>query len=628
MRNKVKSILILDTQTPIHESIDLIDLIVLWRGFTTDLSTDFISISKLIEQNAEILRAQYLALVYDLGQTCLNGQSLIENLKIRPDLSYWWMTLIAEKCNFAKSPHITDIIRIFAFVDWANGRSLECVTLASDNVELSECLSAWCENSGIDFHWLRLPVQTTMLSHARHVFISLPLVMQAWLWLLKYLWERWPLRGVGFLHWQKSSGRISFVSYFDNCFHDAAQQGIYSNRYWAHLPDVLGEQAVPSNWLHLYVKDDTFPTPMQAALALNNFNRSSKGLQSHVFLDSFLSSNVILKTFRDWFCLFFCAQRLQVVLNTKLANSTYLWPFLRADWDASMFGSVSMSNLLFLNLFEAAFNALPQQAQGLYLEENFAWEFGFIHAWRSNGHGRLIGIPHSTVRFWDLRYFSDPRNYQYTGSNALPLPDLVACNGPLMRSMLKQGRYPDCDLVDVEALRYLDYGQRQIAFTRIPTSPNEYIRLLVLGDYLSESSLFQMSLLQKAVSLLSYKLLITVKPHPNCPIQSSAYPLLHMHIRSDSISNLLSECDLAYTGPISSAVVDAYCSAVPVISVLDPDNLNLSPLRGCTGVLFASTPEDLANAIHSALVGFLPSDARHPIFTIDSALHKWRALLL
>lgn len=289
---------------------------------------------------------------------------------------------------------------------------------------------------------------------------------------------------------------------------------------------------------------------------------------------------------------------------------------------------VAMSNLLYLNLFEAALKKLPKQQQGVYLQENMGWEFGLVHAWRAAAHGRLIGAPHSTVRFWDLRYFFDPHSYLRTGHNDLPLPDRVACNGPVMRVAYQQGGYPAESLLDVEALRYLHLGQRQGARDSVSNRTNEPARLLILGDYLASNTQSQIRLLEQTVSLMSQPMRIIVKPHPNCPVQPGDYPALHMQVSMEPIAKLLAECDVAYASSATSAAVDAFCAGVPVISVLDTNTLNLSPLRGCEGAVFARNPEELAIALTSVISDQNKCNTGREFFSTNLNLPKWQELLL
>lgn len=601
---------------------------ILWRSFSSAKAPDIVSIPQLIEENAAAVRARYLAWVFELGEMRIKDRRLVDHLELRPNYSYWWMTLLVEKCNYSKSPEIDDAIRLLAFNDWAVNKSVERITLSSANMVLAESVRGWCEKSGVTFEWQRLPSQMVQRSFLRCIYEALPLVMQAWIWLLKYLMERWPLVGVGMHEWRQTPGQTTFVTYSDNCVPEAIKDGRYENRYWAHLPVALKQAARPVNWLHIYIKDGLLPTARHAASALDAFNKSAHGLQCHVTLDTFISPGVILKTVRDWFYLVRKGKHLGESLNPTLCSSLNLWPLLSEDWKKSMFGVVAIRNLLYLNLFEAALKNLATQQQGVYLQENMGWEFGFAQAWRAAGHGRLIGVPHSTVRFWDLRYFFDPRSYLRTGHNDIPLPDQVACNGPAMRATYQQGRYPAENLVDVEALRYLHLGQKQKAMETVPNGAKEHMHLLVLGDYLVSNTQLQMRLLEQAVLLISQFMHITVKPHPNCPIQAADYPNLHMRVSEEPIAKLLSECDVAYASAATSAALDAFCAGVPVISVIDANTLNLSPLRGCEGVVFACNPKELALALTSVISDQNNCNTDREFFSTNSDLPKWQRLLL
>ena len=135
-------------------------------------------------------------------------------------------------------------------------------------------------------------------------------------------------------------------------------------------------------------------------------------------------------------------------------------------------------------------------------------------------------------------------------------------------------------------------------------------------------------MLLQAMPSLSVGMVITVKPHPSCPISVVDYPDLCMTVTMEPIAKLLAECDVAYTSASTSATIDAYCAGVPVVSVLDSKTLNLSPLRGFEGVLFASTPEKLAAALASVAAAPRTRDDRHKYFTLDLELPRWRKLIL
>ena len=80
-----------------------------------------------------------MKLICDIGQIKLNGESLIENLQLYPDFNYWWMTLLNEKCNCAKSLCIKDAIRMLAFEDWSVNQKIKNLVLVTANKKLVKC---------------------------------------------------------------------------------------------------------------------------------------------------------------------------------------------------------------------------------------------------------------------------------------------------------------------------------------------------------------------------------------------------------------------------------------------------------------------------------------------------------
>ena len=600
---------------------------ILWRSYDTGGRDNVISIPRLVEDNAESLRARYLELIYDLGESRVNGKRIVDHLEIRPGFSYWWMTLLAEKCNFAKSSQITDAIKLMAFDDWAKTQSFHKLTFSSANHELAKCLQAWCEKRKIPFRFTHKPIPKISRPVSRATYLCLPSVLQALIWLIRHVVSRLALCGVGVSEWKKSSAQITFISYLFNLVPSAVKDGHYESGYWTELPDKLNKTSCKTNWMHIYIPGALLPNATEAKRVLEIFNKSSEGKQIHVTLDSFLSGGVVFHALRDWFRLAVLGFRLKKGISLAINPSLDFAPLLMKDWNCSLIGKTAMSNALCLNLFEEALKALPKQSAGLYLQENQDWEFAFIHAWRTEGHGRLIGAPHSTVRFWDLRYFFDSRSYQRTGHNDLPMPDQVALNGAAMLREYHKGGYPSSQLVEVEALRYLYLEPNGVGLLLRRKRTNGPLRVLVLGDYLPSNTHQMMLLLEKAFKSLPANSVFTVKPHPNCPIRPEDYPSLKMRVTTEPISTLLADCDVAYTSAATSAAVDAYCGGIPVVSARTPKTLNLSPLRDCEGTHFASTPEELARALIIAEAAAHSPDRMREFLIIDNKLTRWRKLL-
>ena len=147
------------------------DQLILWQSYDESSFPNAVSIPLLVEKNANYLRSRYLQLIHDIGEVSIDNTKLYESLEIRPGFSYWWMTLMTEKCNWAKSPSITDIVQLFAFDDWtAHHQNIKSINLISANPELHECIQNWCRAREIHFSGQKLVDNAKGNSTLRQVF--------------------------------------------------------------------------------------------------------------------------------------------------------------------------------------------------------------------------------------------------------------------------------------------------------------------------------------------------------------------------------------------------------------------------------------------------------------------------
>lgn len=125
--------------------------ILLWRSYDTKGRKDVTSIPQLVEDNAESLRARYLAWIYDLGETKVKGKRIVDHLEIRPGFSYWWMTLLAQKCTYAASPNIYHVIRLLACEPFCNSTEIKKIILMTSQPLLAAELQEWCKVNNRSF---------------------------------------------------------------------------------------------------------------------------------------------------------------------------------------------------------------------------------------------------------------------------------------------------------------------------------------------------------------------------------------------------------------------------------------------------------------------------------------------
>ncbi len=618
-KNNCNSLLIWDVN---EKPLSSYDHTVLWQDFTFDNSCET-SIPKLVEDDAEFLRSKYLALIYELGELQIGKRKVTDQLKINHDFSYWWMTLLVEKCNYSKSPQIDNIIKLMAFKKWFEMQNFSTVYLVTSNSKLIDALILLTNKGNISFKYKKHKSTKEKKGLLRRVYLCLPNIAKSLVWLTNYLIVRWPLKGVGIKGWRSSYGFIAFVSYFINFDKYSLKEGYFKSAYWPELPKLLEKNELQTNWLHIYIKSDLIPSARKAQQALKKLNESSNGLQNHVVMETFLSLKVVIRALKNYYKLILLKETFE---NCFKEYCDYLWPLMKVDLKESLTGVVALSNLLNYELLNRAFSILPTQNKGFYLQENQGWEFGLINVWRNNGHkDELVGVPHSTVCFWDLRYFFDPRSY--TNDCNLPLPDYIGVNGLAARNSYVKGKYPEKYLVDLEALRYLYLEKSKELNPRLRSSEKDRL-LLVLGDSLPENTKIQMNLLKNAVKNVKIRLNYLVKPHPACPIISDDYPDFKFEVSNEPLSSLIDNCALVYTSNRTSAAVDAYYLGKVVITSVDTSKLNFSPLRESKNILFVSKSNeltDILNNFDNLKVGF--GSQGEDYFYLDSKLPRWELLL-
>jgi surface carbohydrate biosynthesis protein (TIGR04326 family) len=249
-----------------------------------------------------------------------------------------------------------------------------------------------------------------------------------------------------------------------------------------------------------------------------------------------------------------------------------------------------------------------------------------VHLWRKYGHGQLIGVAHSTVRFWDLRLMSDHRRFLDISKNTMPRPDLVAVNGPLAHASLLDAGYPENELVDVEALMYQHLANTPTDNRKKSSDTSKVTTILVATDFLESATQTQMKLLNELLQTTESKnLRVLLKPHWSQTFKD-LHPRIEVVSGKEDLATYFGQCDVLYCSAITSAVIDGVCAGVPVIQCLDPQSFNLSPLRGRVEVQVVRTTEELRSALNN-LGGTPPIIKPNTLFNLDPQLPKWKALI-
>ena len=596
-----------------------------WNGYAENDSIQ--CLLTYVEAHGERLRSKYLAWIHDLGECLIDGKRLIDHLAFDNGLSYWWLTLLAEKSPW-KSPSIVDAIRLLALEEILLQERPCTFRLVSANRCLHEVLSDLCQNLGIVYEWERLSAPPRRRLSFRGIYHALPPSVTAFIRLTHYVLTRWPFRQAGKSDWFGGAKSLFVCSFFYNVDSSSAKAGDFRSRLWEGLPRLMAQSGCSGNWLHLYIPHVAVSSPRVAMDWVQHFNQQRQEQGFHAFLDAYLSWPVVWRVCKHWVRLSVAFWRLRGMRQgfRPEGSQLSLWPLFRGDWRDSMQGSSAISNLLWIELFDRALRDLPHQDKGVYLCENQPWERALIHAWRNHGHGQLIAVAHSTVRFWDLRYFIDPRTVRSSAPYSIPQPDYTALNGQAAVEAYLAADYPKEAIVECEALRYgyLSNLPPWHSSREVTEAP---IRVLILSDYMASGTIKMLKLLEVAVSHISVPATYTVKSHPNYVVKASDYPSLHLSVVIDPLGDVMHSFDVVYSSNMTSAAVDAYLAGLPVVVMLDEAELNFSPLRGLPDVPFVGTAAELAEALQAMSRGLAGRPDREVFFFLDPELPRWMRIL-
>jgi surface carbohydrate biosynthesis protein (TIGR04326 family) len=622
------SVIVWDQKT---DPPDTVGQVLCWQSYAQGAGV--VSVPRYLEDHADRLRAKYLAFVYDLGQSRIHGKSLAVHLDRGEGFSFWWMTQLAEKSPF-KSSRLHHCLRLIALEEILLKKKPAELSLVSSDRDLAQATRELCRKLQISFVWRPQKPSRRDVS-LRRVYLGLPHPVRGLFSLAKLLITRWPLRKGRAPSWFSGDGAVFLCSYFMHLDPVSCAEGHFVSHYWGVLLRHLHNNGRRTNWVHHFVLSPAVPDTRTGLDWLQLFNGDARNQGYHTFLSSYLTLSVVVRALKDWIRLNVVAWRLRNIQTAFYPKGSvvWLWPVLRRDWQTSLNGSIAIVNCLWRALFDAALNDIPRQRVGFYLCENQGWERALLWAWRKHGHGKIIGVPHSTVPFWHMYYFDDPRSLNAQQSCAMPLPDHLAVNGSVAWTAFAGAGYPVERLVEVEALRYLnlyrvtpqpDLDSEACRVTKRPMSKTS---VLILGDMIPESMHNLLNLLKDAMQLLPTGYKFTLKPHPGYEVHLVDYPGLQADQTIEALDQILRQYDLVVAANSTSAAVDAYQVGLPVIIMLDGNQLNLSPLRGYPHVRFVNTPEELAEALQSADRSVVVDAEEDNMFFLDPELPRWNRLL-
>ena len=586
--------------------------ILLWRQFADqhgEQSTA--SICQIIEDNCSVLREKILQLIFDVGSSVRTNPKTRHNIRVGFD--YFWMTQFHSR-PYTQSAQLNNLAKLFALFDILQENKIKKLIVYSSDKSLSKVFANIAKVLQIEFQIVRTKNSYQNVSVAVRIkkFTPRPLLAIAAL-LMQFktsiALKQKPTRVI-------KPNSISFFDYWYRFADSVNTDRKFASQYWSRLVEDLDQTEI--NWWHNLVDQNTLNELNTAKSLLTDFNHHPRHI--HEIVDAQISFRVLLRSIIDHGRLY-----IKSVPGKKFASSFVdpntginFWPLFKNEWLNSYRGYEALVNCLRFNRLESLISTIPHQKLGVYLIENQPWEMAMIYLWRTFKHDKLIGVAHSTVRFWDLRLMSDMR--QFNSNSVMPRPDCIAVNGNLAKSSLLKSGYPASEIIEVEALMYLHLSAK-----KAKQKSNSPKTILVATDYLDSATRAQLRLLEEVVALHPSKFQILLKPHWSQSLENFKFESEVVSGKKD-LSHFFDQADVLYCSAITSAVIDGVCSGLPVIQCLDPMSFNLSPLRENAVVQTVRTSAELVKAL-DAIEKFATEVDPNELFNLDSNLPKWKSVL-
>jgi len=576
--------------------------IIFWNN-SSIIEDDFqISISKFIEENRSLVKDEYLKWINDLSQR----SNLNSYFSTDSNYSLWLSSILLSKQVMSRS-YNSEILKLIAFNFYVKKNSINRIRIESDNYKLNSILYKYCTENKIE-----ICNSENLKFHEKPTLSFLKSLLYAFSWIFRFYVKTINIRRLSENFFSNHNAKITIFTYFDNSSISSSNE----NKYWIGLNKYLKSNNISSNWIHLSSINDTSVKSIRVNEKFKNDYKNSNKNEKHLLLNEFMSLHIFFKSFVIWIKLVLRFIRYKKNISIPKICGFNVELLLNNDLQNSLIGQYSISNITYFNLIKKALKTLPKQELCLYPYENQSWEYSLLFNWKKFFGSKIIGNAHSSVRYWDLRYFNHKdyfvKNFNYS------FPDLISVNSSMAKKYLINSGTPTNKIVEVEALRYnyiLDLD------TIVKYKKNKEI--LILGDYsksITEELLEIVYQTFKDVDDINFSL----KFHPLCILDLSKYEKINFKIINNTISEIINNYEVCLSSESTTAAIEFWEKDKNLITYVS--GINFSPLLGCKNVSFVYNRNELYKSILSNLKISKPNSANN-YFILNKEIPIWTKII-
>lgn len=594
--------------------------VVLWKSYSQNPSNLELSIPSWIAKNQVFVRRQYLSWVRQSYQYLKSNTGLYEEMQLDSIINYFQLTPFMEMNLFAKSPQITSILKLIAFESWIDKKSLVSIEYVGDDEILSMIFQEYTERKQISFVSSFPSTSKTKVIHnlvrlSRFCFSY----VKSPLWIFLKWINSFPLHGSNIDHWKLSGSGLTFYSYYAHFSPSSASRAEFESSYWGELPRYLQSIEKNSNWIHLSPTNDGILASLHKRFILKKWS-GGKRTQTHVALESFFNAKILIRTISKWLKIRSHAQSIEQFMFSHRTRNFDFWRYYYAEFESYLSGIGLIDTILTFELVKSSVQSKPTSQKTFYLYEGQPWEKVLNSVSDYLDHEFPIAVQHSTVRFWDLRYFQHELELPIGHTLEALFPKQIVVNGELAYRMLGY-RPSQQELIILESLRYSPSPSK----CRNSQEISKRFSPVILGSYLSDENEFILRLLEDVAASLT-DIEFTFKPHP---LSTKPFVSNTVAIKSSrkELSHVLNEATHVLIGSSTSAVIEVIKSQIPFGVFVPPSTINLCPLNGFARTKFLTNSSELLDFLTKTNEEFQNGLHFVDLVTTNSNLELWKCFL-
>ena len=630
---------------PLTSAIEINRKIIACCNNIQNLKVIVLNSARIIDEQVTIIRNEICRWSAHLGENKIGAKTVKEWLLLPGlNVSSWWFSLLSEKNNY-KTDAFFQIAQVNAVRHIIRNRKYDICVGAISDIAVCESFFNLFEKEGLDEiyfigsqHGKKLTDRKFSEGSTLSVYLK---EIKAGIYALRRTLQRSLVAKKQLGKMRRRLKNIEdesllFVSYFPALDKEAAKEGVFVNQYTGPLQEKLGREKNPIIWLLMFVYLGNY----QFKDAIKFVKSFVKQGERVFLLEEFFKYTDTIRALFLWIrqiCISLFLFR--YIEKTRFDHPSFELllhkPIVKRLWLSSFFGTVGMEGIIFSLIFRNTFKRINKIKSCLYYCEMHAWEKA-LNAAKNNVNKMIntIGFQHVSIAKNYFHYFYDTSETVMTGQKTeMPLPDVLACNGEIMYSLLSKSNYP-C-ITKVEAIRQLYLAD--IISKPYKTREGQPI-LLVAGSILEHET-------QAIVELVHYSLgdnnglRIDFKGHPAMPMEKIFNNIRidpksnDYNIRNDNISKCLEDAWIVLV-PSTTVSIEALAYGCEVIIPVFPNSMLMNPLADFNDFYHrVISIEDLADVVGKIVGGF----SKQPIdkyrtfvkeyFNLDPNLPGWENLL-